>query len=755
MMVKKSASIIHITGLVQGVGFRPFIYRMAQKNQVLGWVENNNEGVTIYAEAEAQQMELFVSDIRLQAPKASRIENIHATVAETIGIKDFTIRKSENLSDAITEVSPDISVCDECLADMKQQPHRLDYPFINCTHCGPRFTIIKALPYDRHLTTMHPFSMCQKCRQEYENILDRRFHAQPVACLNCGPEYFIHEQNSSHAVQYPAKQLAHWIDQGKIVALKGLGGYHLLCSAENESIVACLRSRKKREGKPMAVMVPDLKTVKTMFEVSEVEAELLQSWQRPIVLLRSKVPMAFSVSLGLNTTGVMLPYMPLHFLLFGQMKTQAVVMTSGNLSDEPVAIDDADASTRLSSVADHIMSYNREIHNRADDSVCLIVNGQGRMIRRSRGYAPAPLRVAFDCEGIFAAGAELVNTFALGKAHQAILSQHIGDLKNAETLSFYEEAFSRFSALFRFNPSLVACDSHPDYLSSQFTRNLGLKTIEIQHHHAHLASCMAEHGLDEKVIGIALDGTGFGKDGTIWGGEFMVADLTDFDRKYYFDPVPLPGGDKVSDEPWRTAVGYLYKYFGPEMTTGQLPFLHQIDPKRIELVNQMLMKNINCPMSSGAGRLFDAVAALTGLCAKSMFHAEAPMRLESVIKPDCRGKYHFEVLGSQIVFQTMFHQMMGDIQQKAGIGEISAKFHNTIAAIILTIARRLREETGLEKVVLSGGTFQNRYLLGLTEQILKDQKFTVFAHRQVPSNDGGIALGQLIIAAKRRVIGLL
>lgn len=741
--------------MVQGVGFRPFVYRMAQKNHVVGWVENNNEGVTIHAEASDLELERFISDIRSLAPKASRIESVRVSAAESNGFQDFTIRKSENLSDAVTEVSPDIAVCEECLADMKLQSHRMDYPFINCTHCGPRFTIIKALPYDRHLTTMQPFSMCPLCRHEYENISDRRFHAQPVACSNCGPSYFIDSQNNKLIVHDPAQHLGQWIDQGSIAALKGLGGYHLLCSAENETAVARLRSRKQREGKPMAVMVPDVETAKKLFELSEDEADLMQSWRRPIVLLRNKIPLAPSVSMGLNTTGVMLPYMPLHFLLFGQMKTQAIVMTSGNLSDEPVAIDDADANNRLSSVADHIMGYNREIHNRADDSVCLIVNGRERLIRRSRGYAPAPLPVALDCEGIFATGAELVNTFALGKDKQAIMSQHIGDLKNAETLAFYEEAFSRFSSLFRFKPSLVACDSHPDYLSSQFARNLNLKTIEIQHHHAHIASCMAEHSLDEKVIGIALDGTGYGNDGTIWGGEIMVADLTGFDRKYYFDPVPLPGGDQVTHEPWRTAVSYLYKYFGPEMISGNLPFLQQIDPNRLDMVHQMLFKNINCPMSSGAGRLFDAVAALTGLCTKSLFHAEAPMRLEAAIKTNCKGKYHVDYVGKQIVFQAMFHQIISDIKHGITVGEISAKFHNTVSSIILTVARRLREETGTEKIVLSGGSFQNRYLLGLTEQILNDQRFSVFAHHQAPSNDGGIALGQLVIAAKHRASGLL
>lgn len=755
MQTEAQAFIIHIKGLVQGVGFRPFVYRMALKNNIKGWVENNNEGVTVHAECNSEEMNRFLNDVRKLAPQASNITTVATYPAQWAGFTDFSIQKSGNLSDAVTEVSPDIAVCNDCLEDMEKQPHRLGYPFINCTHCGPRFSIIRELPYDRQSTTMAPFVMCAACNAEYADILDRRFHAQPIACRDCGPKYFINEHGKNELTDKASDILADWINSGNIVAMKGMGGYHLVCDALDEAVVSRLRNRKKREGKPVAVMIPDIETAYNYFEVSEAEADLLRSWRRPIVLLRNKLDLAHSVSLGLNTTGVMLPYMPVHTLLFKKLKTNVLVVTSGNLSDEPVAIDDDVAYERLYGIADHIMGYNREINNRADDSVSLVVNEKERIIRRSRGYVPSPISLSLDCEGIFAAGAELVNTFAIGKGTQAMLSQHIGDLKNAETLAFYEEAFERFSNLFRFRPSLIACDSHPDYLSSQFARNLGIQTIEVQHHHAHIAACMAEYGLDEPVIGIALDGTGYGSDGTIWGGEFMIADLLGFERKYFFDPVPLPGGDRVTAEPWRTALSYLYKYFGPDFSGKDPMFLKLTDPLKQELILQMLRSNMNCPLSSGAGRLFDAVAALTGICPVSLFHAEAPMRLEAAIKPGCKGKYHVDYIGKHIVFQAMFHQILSDMEHHVSTAEISAKFHNTIASVILAVSKKLREETGITKVVLSGGSFQNRYLLGLAEVILREQKFSVFAHSKIPSNDGGISLGQMAIAAKRRSSGLI
>ncbi len=747
-----SAFRISIKGLVQGVGFRPFVYRMAMKHQIKGWVENNNEGVLIHAEGTEFQLRDFANAISLQAPPASHISQLDMANADFQSFNDFTIQKSSNLSDHVTEVSPDIAVCEDCLQDLTSQPHRFNYPFINCTNCGPRFSIIRALPYDRSMTSMAPFGMCAQCAKEYTDILDRRFHAQPVACLHCGPAYVLPDGSFETNGERLASMLARTIDSGKILALKGMGGFHLICDASNETAVATLRFRKQRDGKPMAVMMADLASVLKYFAVDESEAEVLQSWRRPIVLLKNKEELAFSVSRGLGSTGVMLPYMPLHYQLFQQLKTKAIVMTSGNISDEPVVIDDKSALQNLGQIADLVVGYNREIYNRVDDSVVMVVNQEPRMIRRSRSYAPSPISVQLQTEGIFAAGAELVNTFGIGKGAQIILSQHIGDLKNAETMAFYEESFGRFQSLFRFTPSLVACDSHPDYLSSQFARSLEIPTIEIQHHHAHIASCMAEYGLDEPVIGIALDGTGWGDDATIWGGEYFLADLNGYKRMYHFDPVPLPGGDQVTKQPWRTAFSYLYKYFGMSAFVEDDAVKLLPDFKDLPLLTQMIDKQLNSPLSSGAGRLFDAVAALTGLCAVSSYHAEAPMRLEAVIKPGVQGKYLIEIEGKVVVFRKLFRQLLDDLNNKVETGIIAAKFHNTIVALNLLIARKISQQTSCKKVVLSGGSFQNKYLLEHTEKLLLRAGFEVFAHQKVPTNDGGIALGQLAIAAKRRAI---
>lgn len=753
MKSQTQAVSIHIRGLVQGVGFRPFVYRMAIKHHVCGWVENNNEGVLIHAEASAENLGAFGQDLRKLAPPAANIQALEQKPAKNDSFQEFSIKKSSNRSDAVTEVSPDIAVCNECLHDMQTQPHRLAYPFINCTNCGPRFTIIRSLPYDRPLTTMAPFQMCEVCRQEYTHILDRRFHAQPVACMQCGPVYQIWPGMESFSDGFAlAALIAKTIDEGGIVALKGLGGFHLVCDALNEKAVSRLRYRKNREGKPMAVMMENLETAAAFFSIDQAEEKELTSWRRPIVLLNNKVDLAPSVSDGLHTTGLVLPYMPLHYQLFVKLHTRAIVLTSGNVSDEPVLIDDENAYNQLKRIADLVIGYNRAIHNRADDSVAFVSGGEARLIRRSRGYTPSPVQLRLPVEGILATGAELNNTFAFGKGNQAIISQHIGDLKNAETLSFYEESYNRFAKLFRFTPALIACDSHPDYLSTQFARSLGIETIEVQHHHAHIASCMAEHGLDEKVIGIAMDGTGYGTDGTIWGAEFFICDLAGFERKYHFDSVPLPGGDQVTKQGWRTAMAYLHKYFGDQLPFAKLPFLKKVDAEKQAMIRQMLDKKLNTPLSSGAGRLFDAVAALTNICPESRYHAEAPMRLEAAIRKNWRGKYLYEIEGEVILFRKLFYQLMKDIRSGTAESEMAAKFHNTIIAIVLDVSRRMLQASGLKKVVLSGGSFQNRYLLENSSNLLKKMGFEVYTQAQLPSNDGGIALGQLAIAAKRRLL---
>jgi len=743
---------IHIQGLVQGVGFRPYIYRLAHQFKLKGWVENRNNGVHIELNATHHQLNDFIGAVTDQAPTAASIFAIEHRVVKSQNFSVFKIIKSKNKSDEITEVSPDIGVCDDCLKDLKTQAHRFNYPFINCTNCGPRFTIIKDLPYDREKTSMQAFEMCEKCRVEYENVLDRRFHAQPVACNNCGPTYqLIKADQIINEFDDIITHVCALLEQGEIVAIKGMGGYHLACDAQNENTVAQLRKIKNRDGKPFAVMFRDLESASNFVEINDLEKQVLTSWRKPIVLLKDKKKLAHGVSVGFSTSGAMLPYMPFHYLLFEKLKLPVIVLTSGNISDEPIIIDNRVAVDVFSPKISAVVSYNRDIHNRTDDSVSFVCNHKIRMIRRSRSYAPSPVRLNFKVEGIFAAGAELVNCFCIGKENQAILSQHIGDLKNLETLEFYTESVERFQRLFRMKPELVVHDLHPDYLSTRFANEMGTKTLAVQHHHAHIASCMAEHQLDEKVIGIALDGVGLGDDGHIWGGEFMLCDFADYKRITHFEYIQMPGGDKATKNPWRMAVSYLKKYFGDTYQAWGLEFLKSIPDIEHEMVNNMIDKNINCPLTSSTGRLFDAVAALTNICTTASFHAEAPMRLEAAIDNQITDHYEFEIQ-KEIKLQKMFEGIVNDLTNGISKGVISAKFHNTIINVIFAAVSMIRKSSGLNKVVLSGGSFQNRYLLEKTEKLLSKAGFLVFSQEKIPANDGGLALGQIAIAAKKRAL---
>ncbi len=747
------ANRIHIRGRVQGVGFRPFIYRLAHQYYLNGWVENRNDGVIIHIEGNPDSVESFIRVIQEQAPPASSITEIFHEPVLNEGYSDFRIVKSENTSDQVTDISPDIAVCKDCLEDLKIQSHRIDYPFINCTNCGPRFSIIRDLPYDRPNTTMDPFQLCDTCRKEYEDVLDRRFHAQPVACSECGPEYeLIIGEESIKSFAEILNKTCTLLESSKIIAIKGIGGFQIACDAQNEEAVNRLRERKIREGKPFAVMFGSVESLQEFVHLYPEEKKSVQSWRRPIVIAQEKKKLAFGVSVGFRTIGAMLPYMPFHHLLFEELKIPAIVLTSGNLSDEPIVIDNREAVEKLTRIADAIIVYNREIYNRTDDSVVMSVNEKERLIRRSRGYSPEPINLNLNVDGIFAAGAELVNCFCIGKGNQAILSQHIGDLKNLETLEFYSESFERFKKLFRTNPNLVVHDMHPDYLSTRFAKDLNIERLEVQHHHAHIASCMAEHNLDEKVIGVSMDGTGYGDDGNIWGGEFFVCDLADYAREIHFEYIPLPGGDSVTKEPWRTAVSYLYKIYGKDFLKLEIPFIQNLDLTKTKMIIQAIDKKINCPLSSSAGRLFDAVAAITNVCPVSKFHAEAPMRLENVASGTIEIAYPFD-FGEVISFEPTIQEIVQDLLEGVNVSEISAKFHNTVINVIFTVASQIRKETGLNKIVLSGGTFQNKYILSRVELILKKDGFEVFSHCKIPSNDGGIALGQLVIAAKRREPG--
>lgn len=746
---------IHVRGLVQGVGFRPFIFRLATHLQVKGWVINGNDGVRIHAEGPEEFLDSFILRIREEAPPASSVREITVNDAEFIGLTDFSISKSLDSSGEITEISPDIAVCKDCLEDLEHQPHRINYPFINCTNCGPRFTIIRDLPYDREMTTMSAFEMCPVCQKEYTDIFDRRFHAQPVACNTCGPTYQLkaegHIYNDFSQVLAISSRL---FSEGRILAIKGLGGFHLACDALQETAVGELRRRKGREGKPFAVMFSSLESAREYLEINDAEAQELLSWHRPIVILNNRKDgksLADSVSNGFGTTGAMLPYMPLHHMLLRQLDTPAIVLTSGNISDEPIVIDDTLAVESLSGIADAFISYNREIFNRTDDSVVMVADGHGRLIRRSRGYVPSPVTLDLSTEGIFAAGAELVNCFCVGRGNQAILSQHIGDLKNLETLDFYAESFQRFRQMFRISPTLVVTDLHPDYLSTRFAEEFAaageLPVIRVQHHHAHIASCMAEHNLDEEVIGISMDGVGLGTDGNIWGFEVMKASLEGFERLAHLDYVPQPGGDLATGEPWRMAVSFIEKYAPGQCEYASLPFFQEAGEEKIDLVRRAMKLGINSPLTSSAGRLFDAVAALTGVCTKSSFHAEAPMRLENLVDTGHRDYYEINV-GSLIHPGMMIHRILEDLSEKIPVPVISARFHRALVNAIVKSALFSRDHSGLTTVVLSGGVFQNRFLLTNALRELKNFGFRVYTQRLVPSNDGGLALGQLAVAAK-------
>jgi hydrogenase maturation protein HypF len=762
MYMGNKAVTILVTGLVQGVGFRPFVYHLARVHALSGWVRNTNEGVSILAQGDVCRVEEFVSSLRSMAPAASDIWEITSSPEEISPLQGFEIRQSEDNSESVTEISPDIAVCGECLRDLSLQQNRLLYPFVNCTHCGPRFSIIRDLPYDRPKTSMEVFRMCPDCRREYEDPGDRRFHAQPVACLNCGPQYTLitGRKRLSGDMSSILPALSGLLAGGRIVAIKGIGGFHLACDAFSEPVIQKLRKRKRREGKPFAVMFRDLDTLKKYTVVNPAEERALLSWRRPIAILEQKPPGAGepllpgSLSSGLGTIGAFLPYTPLHHMLFTEYPGKAIVLTSGNLSSEPIISDDKTAMAAFRGLADAFLIYNREIVNRSDDSIIRVINSRERIFRRSRGYVPSPVRLKADADGILAFGAELSAGFCLGKGRLAVMSQYIGDLKTWPTFMFYEETLAEFLKLFRADPVLLACDMHPDYYSGRvaerFTR---LPVIRIQHHHAHIASVMAEQGLDERVIGVAFDGTGYGTDGKTWGAEFLTCDLEDFSRELHFEYVPLPGGDKAIDEPWRVAVAYLHKAFGRQAPDLRIPFTSGACKDRITGVISMIENHLNCPEASSAGRLFDAVSALLGLCSVQSFQAEAPMRLESIAARGCDETYPFMISEGMIVTDDTIRGIVEDILKQTDPAIISAKFHNTVISIIFESVNRIRRKEGLETVILSGGVFQNKYILEMTEQVLAGAGLRVFSNEKVPVNDGGIALGQLVIASRRRQAG--
>lgn len=757
-MKKAKITGLVVRGQVQGVGFRPFIYHLATEMGIKGEVDNRTDGVYIRACFPSGRKAVFIERIWKEHPPVAFIHQIMESEEpeEDTVFTDFRILPSRSDSDRVTQVSPDIAVCSDCLRDRELQASRIRYPFVNCTHCGPRFSIIRDLPYDRQQTTMSVFPMCPACRTEYEDVADRRFHAQPIACNHCGPSYYATYKGQRYAdYSFLLKLTARLIAGGEVIAVKGIGGYHLVCDALNERAVQRLREIKQRDSKPFAVMFRDMKAVHGYAEVNAAEEDCLTSWRRPIVLLKQKLQqpsLPAALNPGMRTLGCMLPYMPVHYDWFDCLQTPVLVMTSGNLSEVPILITPEEAERQLQSEVSLILHHNRDIHNRVDDSVVQVCGTQPCLVRRSRGYVPEPFFADMPVEGILAFGAEKVNTFALGKGDTVLQSQYIGDLKNWETYAFYCESLNRFRHLFRFIPDYLVCDLHSDYLSSREAARLAqeeqLPLLKVQHHHAHAVACMLEHGLHEPVIAVVMDGTGLGDDGTVWGGEFFLCDRMEYTRLSYFEPVPLPGGDKASVEPWRMAVAYLWHYGLPVPAA----FEERIGKEKIGMLQKMMEKKVNTPYTSSAGRLFDAVASLLGVCDVATRQAEAPILLEQTIMDARQILYPVDGKGGETVsFRSVLESVIKDKADGVSVGVISARFHLTLAAVIRQKAEQLLNLTGARKVVISGGCFQNKFLTETLQRMFADVDIPLYIPSRIPCNDSGVAAGQLTVAAAKRL----
>ena len=769
---------ITVKGIVQGVGFRPFAHRLAEELGLRGWVKNTTAGVVIEVEGDKRKIEKFYDGITIRKPHPAQIKEKRIIYQAPRGSRSFTIRESTSHQRKEVVISPDIAFCHDCLKELGNSSDRRHlYPFINCTSCGPRFTIIKDLPYDRPLTTMKKFRMCPVCKREYGDISRRRYHAEPNACPQCGPEIELtksgkSEKKSVGSIKYSEYHLkglealqptVELLKKGKIVAIKGLGGFHLTCDATNGVAVEKLRRRKGRPYKPFAIMVSDIDTARKNCSVSQEEEVLLSNWQKPIVLLGKRRDSKVSnlVAPNNNRLGVMLPYTPLHHLLFNGVSSSlsALVMTSGNLSDQPIEISNQEAFDRLSHIADYFLVHNRDIYNRCDDSIVEIVSGDPVVIRRARGYVPSPVELDHEVESILACGAELKNTFCLTKKNYAFVSQYIGDLKDYKTFQYYEEMVGRFQNLFGISPKIVAHDLHPDYLSTQYALNIThrrpkIMRIPIQHHHAHIVSCLGENMMRGKVIGVAFDGIGYGADGNIWGGEFLVADCKDFQRIGQLKYFAMPGGDRAVDEPWRMAISLLVEAFGK-----RIPGIDFMDRwrERIPIVLEMIEKRINSPLTSSMGRFFDGVSSLLGICDVNTYEGQAAMELESEaehlsISPrNLPGQnYRYEIREEKETFIVdpgwIIRGIVEDLQMRVPKSVIAYKFHNSIADIIKDVSLKIKEKTGIGRIALSGGVFQNRLLLGLALRKLTRRGFICYYQKRVPCNDGGISLGQAIIA---------
>ncbi len=759
---------ILVRGIVQGVGFRPFVYNLATRLGLFGFVSNQSGSVRIEVEGEPPSLERFLSELTTRPPPLAHIEQLSCEQRMPTGERDFRIEPSEAEATSPIFISPDVATCPECLAELLDpKDRRYRYSFLNCTNCGPRLTIITGAPYDRPRTTMAAFALCAACRAEYDDPRNRRFHAQPTACPACGPQLSVLDADEKPlALADPLRFFADALCRGRIGALKGLGGYHLACDARNAGVIAELRRRKHRDEKPFAIMVPDTAAAASLAEVGAAERRLLLSPQCPIVLLKKAPAMhsvAEEVAPGDPWLGVMLPYTPLHHLLMRTVDGIPLVMTSGNRSDEPIVYQDDDVG-KLAGIADLFLVHNRPIHVRCDDSVTRIVDDMELPLRRSRGYAPRPIELPFACpRPLLAVGGQLKVTFALGRDRHAFLSHHLGDLDHYDAFRAFEKDVALYQQLFAITPELLVHDLHPDYVTTSFAQRQaersGIDLLAVQHHHAHMASCMAENGLTEPVLGVAFDGTGYGSDGAIWGGEFLLGDYGRFQRAAHLRYVGMAGGDRAIREPWRMAAAHLR-----DAEVEFAPLAARRLPGEWRTIQRMLERRLNSPLTSSMGRLFDAIAALAGVRDCISYEGQAAMELEWLaeeLPPDRTYPFAFgsprqgQTPEAPLVVDTrpLIRAVAAEATNGVPAARIARRFHSTLVHLIAAVCARLRQTTGLNVVVLSGGVFLNALLTREVSVRLRSDGFRVYRHRLVPPNDGGLSLGQLAIAAARLAAG--
>ncbi len=755
-MKRLIARQFEIQGIVQGVGFRPHVFNLAGKHRLTGTVANTSAGVVIHVQGTAAAIDALHRDLIEHPPPLAHIAHLSVSSREPGDYPDFSIVKSSGAAEKSALITPDTMVCEDCLREMfDPADRRFRYPFINCTNCGPRYTIIADIPYDRPCTSMQKFKMCAACQAEYDDPADRRFHAQPNACPKCGPAVTLYDAGCQPmAEDDPVQKTTDLLIDGYIVAIKGLGGFHLAVDAANDEAVNRLRKRKGREEKPLAVMAADMATVRRFARIGEEESAVLTSIQRPIVLLNKRPNgyLAPGVAPCSREFGVMLPYTPLHYLLFdGPLKV--LVMTSGNRTDTPMAVDNKAAIDQLTDIADYFLLHDRDIYHRCDDSLVRFAAGHVRPLRRARGYVPVPVFLHQSVPPILAVGAELKNTICLTKADRAFVSQHLGDLEDVATYQFFTRTIDHLTRILDIRPEIVAFDMHPDYLSSGYARELtGVVKIAVQHHHAHIVSAMAENGLSGPVIGLAFDGTGYGRDGHIWGGEILAATPDTFDRVAHLVDVPMPGSAAAIREPWRMAVSYLDTAFGDDLLNLNLPFIDQIDSTRMDMIRTMIRKKLNAPQTSSLGRLFDGVAALAGVRQQVTFEGQAAMELESLaIDTDQTYPYEWEQDSDvyQIRPEPIIRGIVADLAAVVPVAEIAGRFHTTLIRLFADLTGQVSRDRGILDVVLSGGVFQNNRLFAGLTRALYDRGLNVYTHRVLPTNDGGLCLGQAMVAAAR------